>query len=84
MKLVKTSHIFINGYGYKLLGTLIKPDIDGKIPSVVFYHGMVSQRKSRYVERARVLAQKGIAALCFDLIGCGESDGKFGQFSLSD
>jgi len=70
--------------GYNLSGTIIKPEGNKKIPAVVFYHGMVSQSKPRYIKRAVALSEVGIASLCFDFRGCGESDGKLGELSLSD
>lgn len=75
----------ISSQGYSLTGTLINPVVtEQKVPAVVFYHGMVSKRKPRYVKRARELAMRGIAILTFDFRGCGESDGKLGELSLSD
>ncbi len=82
---MKTQAIVIQGKGYKLSGTLVIPDkITNKLPSVIFYHGMVSQSKPRYVKRAEALTEYGIASLVFDFRGCGESDGKLGELSLSD
>ena len=70
---------------YKLAGTLLTPDnINKEIPAVIFYHGMVSKSKPRTVERAKRVAEKGIAALAFDFRGCGESDGKLGEISLKN
>lgn len=75
----------VPGQGYSLTGTLINPVVtEQKVPAVVFYHGMVSKRKPRYVKRARELARRGIAILTFDFRGCGESDGKLGELSLAD
>lgn len=77
--------IKIPGKGYTLSATLILPQKSTeKLPGVVFYHGMVSKSKPRYVERGQQLAEKGIASFCFDFRGCGESDGKLGDLSLSD
>lgn len=82
---MQSQSVIIDGNRYKLSGTLVAPDnTSTKLPAVVFYHGMVSKSKPRYVKRAGKLAQKGIAALCFDFRGCGESDGKLGELSLSD
>lgn len=77
--------VSIQGKNYKLSGTLVVPvGVGNTTPAVVFYHGMVSKSKPRYVKRAEALAQKGIAALCFDFRGCGESDGKLGELSIAD
>src|SRR3989344_8187126 len=82
--LMKSEPVKIKGNGYNLLGTIIKPDASGKLPSVIFYHGMISQSKHRYVARGEKLAEEGIASLSFDFRGCGESDGKLGELSLKD
>lgn len=74
---------WFSAFADKLSGTLITPDnTSTKLPAVVFYHGMPSASKPRYVERAKKLAEQGIAALCFDFRGCGESDGKLGEISM--
>lgn len=78
--------ISIKEKDYTLAATIIVPKStrSQEIPAVVFYHGMVSQRKPRYNKRAEMLAKNGIAALTFDFRGCGESDGKLGEISLED
>lgn len=83
---VNAKSIEIKGKNYKLLGTLIYPtNALKKSPAVIFYHGMVSQSKPRYVKRAEELAKNGIIGLTFDFRGCGESkDAKMGQLTLSD
>ena len=82
--LMKSEPVKIKGNGYNLLGTIIKPDASGKLPSVIFYHGMISQSKPRYIKRGEEFAKVGIASLCFDFRGCGKSDGKLGELSLRD
>lgn len=81
---MKPEPVIIKGGGYNLSGTIIKPNIPEKIPAVIFYHGMISQSKPRHLERAIKLSKEGIGSLCFDLRGCGESDGKLGELSLKD
>lgn len=81
---MKSEPVKIKGNGYNLSGTIIKPDADGKLPAVIFYHGMISQSKPRYVTRGEKLAEEGIGSLSFDFRGCGESDGKLGELSLKD
>ncbi|MBD3347057.1 MAG: alpha/beta fold hydrolase [Chitinivibrionales bacterium] len=55
-------------------------------PYVVFCHGFTSQRMGPeylFVKFSRTLAQQGIASLRFDFRGCGESDGRFSDMTLS-
>lgn len=76
--------VAIHGKGYKLSGTLVTPDdTSTKIPAVVFYHGMPSKSKPRYVKRAEKLAEAGIVGLVFDFRGCGESDGELGKITMA-
>lgn len=81
---MKNEGVVIKGNGYNLSGTIIKPEGNEKVPAVIFYHGMISQSKPRYVKRAEELVKLGIASLCFDFRGCGESEGKLGKLSLKD
>lgn len=81
---MESEPVIIKGNGYNLSGTIIKPAIRGKIPAVIFYHGMISQSKPRHLDRAIKLSKEGTGSLCFDLRGCGESDGKLGELSLKD
>jgi hypothetical protein len=55
-------------------------------PGVVLYHGFTSQRTEfgfLFVKFSRLLAEAGIAGVRFDFIGCGESDGRFQDVTLS-
>lgn len=80
---MKARELTINGKGYKLTGTLVIPDdVSTKLPAVIFYHGMVSQSKPRYVKRAKVLAKEGIVGFTFDFRGCGESNGNIKNVSI--
>lgn len=81
---MQTTPVVIQGDGYNLSGTLVGPDYTSReLPAVVFYHGMVSKSKPRYVKRAQALTQQGIVGLCFDFRGCGKSDGKLGEISMA-
>ncbi|MBI1919418.1 alpha/beta fold hydrolase [Candidatus Microgenomates bacterium] len=80
---MKSKKVTIPGKGYSLSGTLIVPDkYSTKLPAVIFYHGMVSQSKPRYVKRAQALAKEEIATLTFDFRGCGESKGNIKKVSI--
>lgn len=82
---MQIKEVKISGKTYTLSGTLVTPShFLKRTPAVVFYHGIVSQSKPRYVKRAEALAKKGIAALCFDFRGCGESEGMLGEVSIAE
>lgn len=73
---MKITDIKIPGNDYGLAATMFYPGkVKQKIPAVLFFHGMISQRKPRTNGRAQALAEKGIAALTFDFRGCGETPG---------
>ena len=83
IKGMREKRVEFKAEGQKLVGTLCFPEGKGPFPGVVFYHGMVSDRKG-YIPLCRKLAKIGIVGLCFDHRGCGESEGEFGQISLVD
>jgi dienelactone hydrolase len=54
-------------------------------PVVIFVHGFVGNRIGEnrlFVRAARRFAEEGYLALRFDLIGCGESVGEYGETGL--
>jgi len=66
-------------------GMLHKPDIEGKIPLVILFHGFTGNRIDSnfiFVSFSRFLAKHGIATLRFDFIGSGESDGEFSDMTF--
>lgn len=55
-------------------------------PFVVHLHGFggsLSGHKYMYTNLARALAREGIGCARFDFFGCGESDGEFGETTLT-
>lgn len=50
---------------------------------LVFCHGLVSDKEGSYEGRCERAVEEGYSAVRFDVRGCGESDGGFGQSSLS-
>lgn len=56
-------------------------------PAVVLCHGFGSSRMefgNVFVDLARALAKRGVAAYRFDFAACGESDGDFADLTVSD
>lgn len=69
-----------------LRGFLHKPDKDENVPLVILYHGFTGSKNSNnflFVQFARFLAKKGIAALRFDFTGTGDSDKDFHTMTFS-
>jgi fermentation-respiration switch protein FrsA (DUF1100 family) len=53
-------------------------------PLVIFCHGLLSHKDgSKYRALAQVLAREGIATLRFDFRGCGESEGRLEESTVS-
>lgn len=76
--------IFKNKKGEKLFGILTLPEKRGEIPGVIMVHGFSKTKSERkFVELARKLANNGIASLRFDFSGCGDSEGKFEEMSIT-
>ena len=67
----------------KLVGNLLTPDSDKKLPMVIFRHGGGKKKmKERYEGWQKYLGEKGIGSLAFDFTGVGESEGSFEDGSL--
>lgn len=84
-------HITIKSGSNLLEATFHYPEFDStsvrhqRYPVVVFVHGFVGNRIGEnrlFVRAARRFAQEGYLALRFDLIGCGESAGEYGETGL--
>jgi uncharacterized protein len=78
---------FPNRRGKRLRGMIHRPGASAgrRAPGVVFFHGFTGDRMEShwiFVKCARALAQAGLAALCFDFYGSGESEGEFREMTL--
>jgi len=76
---------FLNSRGQALAGVLHCPDdMKAKAPIVIFAHGRSSGKGTKKaLELARRLPGLGFAFLRFDFSGCGESEGTFGETTVS-
>jgi len=66
--------------GQTIRGTAYLPEGKSRGPAVLLLHGFTGQRMETgflYVELGRRLAEAGIAAVTFDFLNSGESDGSF-------
>lgn len=78
--------ILISSGGKQLLGFFCLPDDDVK-GAVLFCNALFEEHKSAsraMVEAMRLFAGKNIASLRFDYRGCGDSEGAFFDFGVSD
>lgn len=82
-KFVSSTRVELNVKGQRLVGRLFMPEIEGKMPGVVFYHGK-SSSKENYLPIGKELALWGMGAFCFDFRGCGESKGDEEDLDLTD
>ena len=68
--------------GQKIEGTLITPKkIKGKIPGVIFFHGMTSSEKN-YIPIAEKLVREGMCVMTFSIRGHGDSGGNFNNLKV--
>ncbi|MFZ5647269.1 MAG: alpha/beta hydrolase [Bacillota bacterium] len=78
--------IFIkNDRGERLAGLFFQGSGGINRPTVVICHGFTGSKEGqgKAVEMAEYLAQNSFSVLLFDFAGCGESEGKFENISLS-
>jgi uncharacterized protein len=68
-------------------GTLHLPQAADAAPAIVLCHGFSGNRTEfghTFVRLGRRLAERGIAAYRFDFAGGGDSDGEYGDITVSD
>ncbi len=72
--------------GLTLRGMTYRPDGHRRCPTVVLMHGFTGHRMENgflFVRLARALAAHGIAAITFDFLHSGDSDGAFEQMLVT-
>lgn len=75
---------FKNRKGERLFGILTLPKLVRKVSAVILVHGFGKTKSERkFVELARKLTENGIASFRFDFSGCGDSEGKFEEMSIT-
>ncbi len=76
---------FLNSKGDKLCGILSNPRTNKNGPIMILCHGIPSSKDnftSTHLEK--LLNEKNIATLRFDLFGNGESEGNFEEITISE
>jgi uncharacterized protein len=79
------SQVTIESGGKRLYGMLHRPQGGTARMGVLFCHPFAEEKKSSQramVDLARRLAIEGYGSLRFDLTGCGDSEGDFGQATI--
>lgn len=72
--------------GRILRGMVHQPDVVGRMPVVILYHGFTGSKLEQHrllLKTSRALESAGIASIRFDFGGHGESDGDFEQMTLT-
>lgn len=72
--------------GLTLRGTAYLPAASRRFPAVLLLHGITGQRIGNgfmFVQLARALNKQGLAAVAFDFLHSGESDGSFDQMLVT-
>lgn len=73
--------------GKKVFGIFHRPSVKGKLPTVIFCHGMMGSKvgpNKLYVQLSELLTRAGIAVFRFDRRGCGDSEGEPEELAISD
>ncbi|MFD4138594.1 alpha/beta hydrolase [Streptomyces sp. NPDC058572] len=73
---VRTERVTFDSAGENLVGTLYRPDIQGRGPAVVVTGSWTTVKEQMAAVYARRMAEAGLTALAFDFAGFGESGGE--------
>ena len=82
IKTTQNSHIFLAHY--LPVGKQADPEKNRAVVLVPPFAEEMNRSKRMYVLCARLLADSGIHAICFDYSGTGDSSGKWGDFEYQD
>jgi len=77
---MQQSSIEVDHKGQTIRGMVYSPDTPKRVPAVLLLHGFTGQRMETsfaFVQLGRALASRGVAAVAFDFLNSGESDGSF-------
>jgi alpha-beta hydrolase superfamily lysophospholipase len=81
---VKIENISFSSHGQAVIGALHLPNME-KPPCVIVSHGLFSNKDSeKYFSLGDRFSRKGISLLRFDFRGCGESEGKISESTVSE
>jgi hypothetical protein len=72
--------------GKTLRGMYHYPDLQGKYPTVILFHGFTGNKLEPhriFLKLSRLLEAEGLAVIRFDFSGSGESDGDFEEMTFS-
>jgi dipeptidyl aminopeptidase/acylaminoacyl peptidase len=78
--------IEVDHKGQTIRGTVYRLATVKRVPAVLLLHGFTGQRSESgfaFVQIGRALASRGVAAVTFDFLNSGESDGSFDQMLTS-
>lgn len=87
---IKQQFLEVDHNGQAIRGMIYRPDSDGiehRVPAVLMLHGFTGQRMENgffFVRLARELAEQGVAAVTFDFLNSGESDGSFDRMLVTE
>ncbi len=77
-------HFIAQNEGFKIKGIIHLPDLEDKAPCVICSHGLFSSKESpKFIAIAEYLAKKGFVAIRYDHRGCGESEGRIEDTTVS-
>ncbi len=74
---------FQNG-SVELAGTLLVPDVQHRVPAIVYLHGSGPMTRAGFRRYAEIFAKLGVASLFYDKRGTGASTGSWLSASLED
>jgi len=80
--MIEENIVLFDSVGRRIAGIIHRPEGRGPFPAVIIAHGFRSD-KGRKRELAKILCDRGFVAIRFDFFGCGDSDGRFENITIS-
>ncbi|MFJ5974635.1 alpha/beta hydrolase [Streptomyces sp. NPDC093060] len=81
---VRTERVTFDSAGHRLIGTMYRPDFQGRTPAVVVAGSWTTVKEQMAGTYAHRMAAAGLTTLTFDFTGFGESGGEPRQLESPD
>ena len=84
VEIEKRDDVRFSSGNIQLAGTLISPNVEGKLPAIILVHASGAEDREYLLPLARFLIRHGIAVFGYDKRGVGDSTGDWNSASFDD